>query len=223
MDSAVRTAKSVYPAGAIMSNFLGNHDIARFLSMASGDIYCGVWDVTSNAAQGWLFPPGQPASADGYAQLRLAFVYLLTVPGVPLIYYGDEFGMPGAGDPDNRRMMRFSTDLNANESSTLAFMQKLGQARAAHPALRTGTWGSNLQAEADLLAYTRQNADETAVIILNRGGTQRTLSLSVSSLGVPDGSTFTDLLSAAPTPLTVSGGTLSVPAPARTPMILLSQ
>jgi glycosidase len=147
----------------------------------------------------------------------------MTIPGVPLIYYGDEFGMPGAGDPDNRRMMRFGADLNANESSTLTFMQKLGQARAAHPALRTGTWPAALQAEADILAYPRVHTDETAIIVLNRGGTEQVLSLDVSGLGVSDGTTFTDALSDTPTPLTVSGGTLSVTAPAQSAMILVDQ
>jgi hypothetical protein len=102
-------------------------------------------------------------------------------------------------------------------------MQKLGQARAAHPALRTGTWGSNLKAETNLLAYPRIHPDETAIIILNHGDTQQVLSLNVSGLGISDGSTFTDVLSDTPTPLNVSGGALSVTAPAMTPIILLSQ
>ena len=223
MDSNVRSAKATYGAGAIMSNFIGNHDIARFLSMASSDIFCGVWDVVSNIAQGWLFPPSQPIAVQGYQRLRLAFAYIMTIPGVPLIYYGDEFGMPGAGDPDNRRMMRFGTDLNANESSTLDFMKKLGQARAAHPALRTGTWPAALQSESDLLAYPRVHADETAIIVLNRGDTEQVLSLDVSGLGVSDGTIFEDVLSDTPTPLTVSGGSLSVTVPAQTAAVLVTQ
>jgi glycosidase len=147
----------------------------------------------------------------------------MTIPGVPLIYYGDEFGMPGAGDPDNRRMMRFGPDLNANESSTLTFMQKLGTARAAHPALRTGTWPAALQSGSDLLAYPRVHADETAIIVLNRGGTEQVLSLDVSALGVSDGTTFEDALSDTPTPLTVSNGTLSVTSPANSAIILVDQ
>jgi glycosidase len=223
MDSAVRSAKATYGSSAIMSNFIGNHDIARFLSLASSDIFCGVWDVVSNIAQGWLFPPGQPIATAGYQRLRLAFTYIMTIPGVPLIYYGDEFGIPGAGDPDNRRMMRFGADLNANESSTLTFMQKLGQARADHPALRTGTWPAALQSEADILAYPRVHTDETAIIVLNRGGTQQVLSLDVSGLNISDGTTFTDVLEDAPSPLTVAGGLLSFTIPAGTAAILVSQ
>ncbi|MEZ4467302.1 MAG: hypothetical protein R3F43_23360 [bacterium] len=40
-------------------------------------------------------------------RLRLAQAFVLTVPGAPVLYYGDEFGLPGVGDPDNRRPMRF--------------------------------------------------------------------------------------------------------------------
>ena len=119
-------------------------------------------------------------------------------------------------------MMRFLNDLNASESATLDFMKKLGTARAVHPALRTGTWGATLQAEANILAYPRIHTDETAIIVLNRGSTQRTLSLAVSSLGISDGSTFTDVLADTPSPLTVSGGSLSITVPAQTAVILLS-
>ena len=52
----------------------------------------------------------RPARRRGpYERLGLAFAVLLTNPGVPLIYYGDEIGLAGGGDPDNRRMMPWTT------------------------------------------------------------------------------------------------------------------
>lgn len=65
----------LYPNPGALVTFLGNHDVARFSGL-----------------------PG--ASPDG---LELAFTFLLTARGTPLVYYGDELGMPGGGDPDNRR------------------------------------------------------------------------------------------------------------------------
>ena len=48
------------------------------------------------------------AAVSAYERLALAMAVTLTNRGVPLIYYGDEIGLPGAGDPDNRRLMQWS-------------------------------------------------------------------------------------------------------------------
>jgi len=40
-----------------------------------------------------------------------------TIPGLPVIYYGSEFGMTGVSDPDNRRMMRFGDDISKYEKT----------------------------------------------------------------------------------------------------------
>ena len=55
-------------------------------------------------------PPGQPQEASAYEKLGVAFGILFTNPGIPLIYYGDEVGLAGGGDPDNRRMMPWNDD-----------------------------------------------------------------------------------------------------------------
>ena len=222
MDGGIRGAKAVYGAGAIMSNFLGNHDIARFVSMASGGISCGIWDVVSNIAQGWIAPPDAPTWDDPYEKLRLGFTYLMTIPGVPLIYYGDEYGMPGAGDPDNRRMMQFGGDLNGQQQATLQYMETLGQARNAHPALSRGDWSPLLWAEGDFIAYARTLPDEKAVVLINRGGAEKTGQLDVAAAGIGDGVVLTDVLGSGAA-AEVTGGTLSFTCPARGAAIYISQ
>ena len=220
MDQQIRAIKGVYADPGLMSTFIGNHDIARFTSHAAGMISCGVWDVVSNVAQGWRNPPGQPTSEEPYQKLRLALTYALTVPGIPLIYYGDELGMPGAGDPDNRRFMRFGGELSGNESATLAFVQKLGKARAAHPSLRTGAWSAPLWADGDFLAYARTGGGETAVVLLNRGSGTKSGTLQVGGLGVTDGATLTDALGGGTQ--TVSGGGMPFSIGARSAAIFVT-
>ena len=209
LDREVRRIKGIYGSG-LMSNFIGNHDIARFLSMAAGDIYCPEWDVNSNIAQGWLYPPDQPDEDLPYRYLRLAFVYITTIPGIPLVYYGDEFGMPGAGDPDNRRMMRFDQELNNREQETLQFMQRLGTTRALHSSLRTGSWGSTLASDTDTLVFFRQSSDDLTLIILNRSLAPQTISFNLSELGITDGARLTDALTPGSRPITVSDGQVSL-------------
>ena len=50
-----------------------------------------------------------------------------TIDGVPMLYYGDEIGMTGAGDPDNRRMMRFNDSLTHEEKAVKAHFSKVAK------------------------------------------------------------------------------------------------
>ncbi len=113
----------------LMGTFMGNHDVARALSVAAGHNE-SKWGNNETPNPDWWQP---------YFRVKTAWTYLLTRPGVPLIYYGDEAGMPGANDPDNRRMMIFGDSLNREQKSMLEFVQKLGQIRKEHPATRFGT------------------------------------------------------------------------------------
>ena len=84
-----------YPGG-LMSTFLGNLDVGRFLTAA----HEGNGDVCPD---GELRQAGAPEDGLAFDKLRLAWTLLFTQPGMPLVYYGDEFGLPGYGDPDNRQ------------------------------------------------------------------------------------------------------------------------
>ena len=196
--SSTRSFQEIYRnkySSAVMSNFIGNHDIARFLSLAAGDLYCGVWDNISHISQGWRHPPSLPDNEEPYAKLRLAFSYLMTIPGIPLIYYGDEVGMPGANDPDNRRPMVFDDDLNAYQQENLAYIQTLTQIRQEHDGLRYGTLGPALLADSSFLAFPRLGTTERIAVVLNRSGSSRTETINVSSLGITNGNQLTDAIS----------------------------
>ncbi len=128
--------------------------------------------------------------------------------------------MPGAGDPDNRRMMRFGDDLGGLEQATLAWVQTLGQVRAAHPSLSRGQWSAPLLATWDTLAWARTTDEETAVVVLNLGDSAQAGELPTGSVGVSDGVTFTDVLGDAGA-ATSAGGTLSWSLPARSAAIFV--
>jgi glycosidase len=131
---------------------------------------------------------------------------------VPLIYYGDEVGLPGAGDPDNRRMMRFGSAVNSQEQSLLEFVQKLGQARVANKALQVGA-RRLLRVEADLYAYQRDTEDgKGAIVAINRGSTERTIIVELQGgLAAATGS-YTDIFSNRTVTLSGTETRLTLPA-----------
>ena len=128
LESATAASDAAF-GDAPMSPFLGNHDVARFLSTAAGML------TRDPQGEAWSAPPAAPATEDAYFKQRLALTFVATSPGVPLVYYGDEYGQPGAGDPDNRRFMKW-TGYSAFEQSTLDVTKKLGAAREELVALR---------------------------------------------------------------------------------------
>lgn len=202
LENTVRANESVYGQFP-MSPFLGNHDVTRFLSEAAGQI------VGDARELGYNNPPAPPSDDTGYARLRLAWTFILTQRGVPLIYYGDEIGLPGAADPDNRRPMRFGSDLNAREQSVLAHVRALGQLRARHRGLQRGA-RTFLHADGDGYVYARGAGADAAIVALNRGTTARSVSVAIpGTLDLPDGTVLRDALSDAT--VTVRGGRIDVP------------
>ncbi|HNW81921.1 MAG TPA: alpha-amylase family glycosyl hydrolase [bacterium] len=165
---------------AIMSNFIGNHDICRALSVANGDF--------DNSTQGgnianekvWENSPGYPETEDPYKKLHLAHIFLMTTPGIPSIFQGDEFGMPGANDPDNRRMMTFDNELNEFQKATLAKFKMLGKFRMLHQALRHGT-RKTISVSNETFVYSMSDEFETVIVALNRSNEPVTLEFTCSS------------------------------------------
>lgn len=164
LEAALRESEEVYGRSVRMSALLGNHDKSRFMAYADGDLP----DPQEPDAEevGWA----QQLKVDNvaaYDKLKLAMTFLLTIDGVPMIYYGDEIGMTGAGDPDNRRMMRFGADVTAEEAAVKAHFSKLAKARAAHPSLYLGS-RRVLAASQDQYAYVRKHLDDAALVVINR-------------------------------------------------------
>jgi len=102
--ATVEESEAAYGSHHTMGNITGNHDKPRFISLAGGDM--SLW-CPDDKAEGWHREVGVGDMDKGHAGLQLLKAIITTVPGVPCIYQGDEFGVPGANDPDNRDMMRF--------------------------------------------------------------------------------------------------------------------
>ncbi len=197
LDAAVGVGESVY-GDAIMSPFAGNHDIPRIATEIAGND-AGAWGDTVDLMAG-------SAPQDGIIdRIGMALAFTMTQPGAPLLYYGDEIGLAGSGDPDNRRMMTFEPFLSANQTALLERVRAVGSARAGSVALRRGD-RTTLWVDDDLYVYVSTAGDEAAVVALNKGG-PRAESISVQGR-IPDGTTLTDAVGGRS--LRVDDGSISI-------------
>jgi len=209
-DAIVESETYWEPPGAVMAPFVGNHDVTRFLSEAAGD--------TGHA---WDDPPAAPDDEEPYRRLVLAQAVALTLPGAPVLYYGDEFGLPGSGDPDNRRPMRFGDQLSDHEAWARDQIARLGRARACLPALRRGD-RIDVTADHDLLAYARDAGDgQPALVLINRSPDPTTRSFPLpAAISLTEPATLVDALSGAE--VTIEwGATEYLTIPGQTAMVLV--
>jgi glycosidase len=181
-----------------MSTFIGNHDVPRSIHFAQDSpLWTDPW--ANGRDRNWSNQPALVAETSAYERLSVAFALLLTTQGIPLLYYGDEIGLPGAGDPDNRRMMTWS-GYNAGQNLLLDRVKKLTATRAAHKALRRGT-RATLSSDNDTWAYSMVDGTDRVYVLLNRSDSARPVG------GLPSGA-----LKDALTNETVNGPSVSVAA-----------
>ena len=151
-----------------MGNISGNHDKTRFISMAGGAID---WNEDGKYA-GWHRDIG--VTADGnpereliaYKKALLLEVLNMTLPGVPCIYQGDEYGEVGGNDPDNRHMMRFET-LNEDERAMRNNVADLIHMRRHSMPLLYGDF-IPLENTPDEISFQRVYLGEKVTVIINR-------------------------------------------------------
>lgn len=161
-------------SASVMAPFAGNHDVTRLLSEAAGQI-------TGDYAQPWVDPPAIPRGEWlPYQKALLAQAFVLSAPGAAAIYQGDEFGMPGANDPDNRRPMRFGSERTAQERWLFERVAALGRLRRCLPAMGGADlrW---LREEAERLVYLRDVGDGAPVIFVLQRASDAPLELRLDA------------------------------------------
>jgi glycosidase len=179
--SRIASIQEDYPTGVAFSlmNLLDSHDTARLL-----------WDLTPGAANPANREQNTANVAAGKQRQRLASLIQFTLPGAPTIYYGDEVGMTGADDPDNRRTYPWADTGGHPDAALYEHYRSLAALRSAVPALRRGDLRV-LAADdaAGVVAYGRRRADSAALVVVNRSGSPQALDVPVAGF-VPDGTSL---------------------------------
>jgi glycosidase len=200
---------------------LDNHDVKRFVN-----------------EPGLSVPEAEIAR-----RYRLALAALFTAPGIPQLYMGDELGLYGGDDPDNRRdLPAWAWDASSRAGThpgvalpgadtLFSYVQALIALRRSAPALHTGgyteLWRQNGAANANVWAFFRGTGDSRAIVVINAGtASSGTLSIPIAGnsalppadrAALADGTVLRDGLGyGAPPSVTLSGGTLSVDMPGST-------
>jgi glycosidase len=166
----------LYPHPDLLVTFAGNHDVSRLASEKG-------------------------ASLD---KIKLAFSIVLTMRGTPELYYGDEIGMTGGNDPDNRRdfpggfpgdkQSAFTQSGRTPEQQEIfSHVQKLLSLRKEHPALRHGQlW--HISWDESSYAFARTTSEERLLVVFNSGATTKTLRLPFAGTPLQGAQKLTPLL-----------------------------
>lgn len=160
------------PFASLLSamNALDNHDHSRFVTRTGGK----AGRITDEDA-------GEKAAEADLALLRLAVCFQFTWPGAPCIYYGDETGLPGFTDPDNRRTYPWGQE----NWEMIEFYRQAAMLHRRHACLRRGSVYPLYFADGTAV-YARMLREEIVLIVLNMGS-ETTLALDLAGLGMEKG------------------------------------
>ena len=168
------TMPSLYSA----MNELSNHDHSRFLTRTNQKV--GRTDT--------LMPVSANTGIKKY-QMRQAVMVQMTWPGAPTIYYGDEAGLCGFTDPDNRRTYPWGKE----DKELIGFHKEMIRIHKECPEILTGSV-RELFAENNLIVYGRFNRTDAVVVAINNNSFEITRDIQIWPMGVPADARFRQLI-----------------------------
>ena len=199
----VASMREDYPDAAYYSlmNLLDSHDTERLL---------------------WTLTPGTETQADkewnaanvaaGKRSVQLASLIQFTMPGAPTVYYGDEVGVTGDDDPDDRRTYPWSDLGGSPDAGLFAHYQALAALRDANAALTHGDIRILLaDDDSDVVAYGRRLGNDAAIVIINRSADSQSGPIPVAGY-LPDGTVLTNAYAvgdSGPSSVTVHDGAIA--------------
>jgi len=159
LKSIIRTLNSHYPSNKInyLMNILGTHDTERIITVLGGESSYGLPNKIL------AYKKMDSSTRDrAIKMLKDAFVLLMTLPGVPCVYYGDEAGIEGYHDPFNRRTFPWGRE----DKSLIKIVSHLSKIRNKSNALKNGEI-KVFDSSSDVFAFERFTKDESVIVIVN--------------------------------------------------------
>ena len=199
----ILSVREDYPDAAYYSlmNLLDSHDTERLL-----------WVLTPGAETRAAREFNAANLAAGKENLKLASLIQFTMPGAPTVYYGDEVGITGDDDPDDRRTYPWADLGGTPDTNLFNHYKALATVRDQNAALTDGDIRILLADDnTDVVAYGRKTTSQAAVIFVNRSNQNRSFDITVADY-LPDGTVLQNAYSVgsgAPPSIAVTGGLLS--------------
>jgi alpha-glucosidase len=162
----------------VAMNQLSNHDHSRFMTR-------------TNKMVGRVGTSGHKAASENIdkAIFKQAVIMQMTLPGAPTLYYGDEAGVCGWTDPDNRRTYPWGNE----DLELLEFYREAICIHKQNQVLKTGSYHM-LVAEKDLLSYGRFSENEAVVTAVNTSEEDKEILVPTWQLGTEDGQNYEKLI-----------------------------
>ena len=172
------TSNMTMPSWQVAMNELSNHDHSRFLTRTSRKV-----------GRTNTLGPEAANHGNNKAIFREAVVMQMTWVGAPTIYYGDEAGLCGFTDPDNRRTYPWGKE----DQELIQFHKDIIRIHKENQSLRDGSI-KYIDADYNYLAYGRFKKEECCVVVVNNNYHEVTKTLTVWEVGVPKDATMVQLL-----------------------------
>ncbi len=155
---------STYHPINLMGNITSSHDQLRFIGIADGQVLLS----DNGTERTFSSPPETVQNESSYSKLANFHAFNISIPGVPVVYYGEEIGLMGSGDPGNRRPMRFDDNTTEIEADLFTKMSKLNELRSKYPALAVGDL-EIIKVVGPLLIVQKSYFDEKIIVAINNG------------------------------------------------------
>lgn len=166
----------------VAMNELSNHDHSRFLTRTNRKV----------GRTAYLGPEAANEGVDK-AIMRLAVMIQMTWPGAPTIYYGDEAGLCGWTDPDNRRAYPWGRE----DQDLIDFHKEIIRVHKDYQAMKTGSI-MFLHGQYQFISYGRFNEQDKFVIAINSGDQPVSVELPVWRLGLTEATRMARLINTSP-------------------------
>ncbi|MGN0350089.1 MAG: alpha-amylase family glycosyl hydrolase [Roseburia sp.] len=201
-----------YPQEAYyaMMNLVGSHDTARVLSYLDG-----IDDDRKDTSIAGAFPTYETTSDLAKERQYLVAFLQFTYAGAPTIYYGDEIGMVGADDPDDRRAFTWGQ----GNKELVTWYATLAEIRSSYTALRTGTV-EPFDCNSNVIGYVRRDESDSLIVLANNSQEAQEVTLNLGELEIETES-LTDVITGST--YEVTGNELTVRVPALNGLILAEQ
>ncbi len=154
----------------LMGNITSSHDQMRFIGVADGQVAWG----DDCYERSFFSPPGEVQNSTSYSKLANFHAFNISIPGIPVVYYGEEIGLMGSCDPGNRRVMRFGHKITNTENELLSKISSLNNLRRKYPALALGDL-EIISAKGSLLIMQKSYLNEKLIVVINNGSTERSI------------------------------------------------